>query len=822
METTSDNSRSRPSLATTFLVAMVAVAVVAVGIMGYSWISREYANFERESGVLRAQFERHQRDLIRKEVERVVASVEYYRSQTRSSLELNLRGRVEDALDVAHHLHQTYSGSMERPDLERLILETLRPIRFNDGRGYLFVVTLEGVERLYPVHPELEGTSLIDLQDDRGAFVIRNEIAMVREFGEGFVEDHWRKPGSDDQMAYPKLTFVKAFEPFDWYIGTGEYVDELEAQVKDALIRRIATIRFGTEGYIFINTYAGDAILSDGQRVQQPRNLWDLTDPNGVKVIQEERRAVENPDGAFIRYTWSRLSRPEPAPKVSFIKGVPDWEWMVGAGVYLDEVDALIAAQRNSLQRDVRRQVGRIALIMASLIVLILVAARAFSVQIERNTRAFLRFFAAASSGSADVATRGLRFAEFTALADAANTMIRQRTDAEDRAARLQEQLARSRKMEALGLLTGGVAHDLNNILSGVVSYPDLLLARMDPDDPLRRPIEVMRDSGARAAAVVSDLLDATRGGNLKSEVCDLNEAVRDFLSSPISQDLAARWPGVELVSVLSEQTPPVRCTPSQLQKALMNLVMNGAEAIGDRGSVTVSTSILSLTTPSARYEEIPPGDYATLVVADTGHGIDASDLSRIFDPFFTKKTLGRSGSGLGLAVVWHTVHGHGGFIDVTSGGDGTVFTLVFPAVVDELPGPTGPTSVAPDRGDGQTVLVVDDEPDQRLIAEEILDELGYRVVTAASGEEALEHLDRDPPDLVVLDMLLGQGLSGLQTYRRMVARRPGQRAIIASGFAETDDVRSTQALGAGRLVSKPYSLADLAAAVAEELRRGS
>jgi signal transduction histidine kinase len=821
MTTTPGTARARLGLAATFLVAMVIATVTTVGVMGYSWISREYADFERESQVLRNQFERHQRDLIRQEVERVVSSIEFFRSRTRQDLETDLRNRVNDALDIAHHLHRTYAGTLSEAALERLILETLRPIRFNDGRGYLFVVGLDGVERLYPVAPELEGQNLLDLQDDRGEYVIRHEIAVVRERGEGFVEDHWRKPGSDDQMAYPKLTFVKAFAPFDWYIGTGEYVDDLENRVKDELIERIADIRFGTEGYIFINTYTGDAILSDGHRVEQPRNLWNLTDPNGVKVIQEERRAVENPDGDFITYTWNRLSRPEPAPKVSFIKGVADWEWMVGAGVYLDEVDALISAQRDSLQRDVRRQVGRIALIMAGLIVLILVAARVFSARIARATRTFQRFFSAAASGSADVETGSLYFAEFTDLANAANTMIRRRVEAEERAARLQEQLARSRKMEALGLLTGGVAHDLNNILSGVVSYPDLLLAKMGADDPLRRPIEVMRDSGARAAAVVSDLLDATRGGRLKSEVCDLNDAVRDFLASSVSQDLVGRWPGVEVVSELSEHTPPIRCTPSQLQKALMNLVMNAAEAIGDRGTVTVSTSTLSLATASGGYEEIPPGDYATLIVADTGHGIDGPDLSRIFDPFFTKKALGRSGSGLGLAVVWHTVHDHGGFVDVTSAVDGTVFTLVFPAAVDDEPGSNADNRPTPaPRGSGETVLVVDDEPDQRLIAGEMLDELGYRAETAASGEEALDILARNPPDLVVLDMLLGPGLSGLETYRRMLELRPGQPAIIASGFAETDDVLATRALGAGRLVPKPYSMAELAEAVAEELQR--
>ncbi len=726
---------------------------------------------------------------------------------------------MNEAHAIASHLYELERNKRSRSEIEHLVKEALRPIRFNGGRGYIFAVTMQGVEKLYPVAPEFEDKDLLGLQDAKGNYVVRDEIGLLRKLPEGFVFDYWRKPTASPEMVYPKITFVKRFEPFDWYFGTGEYLDDHERDLQEELLDRISRVRFGTEGYVFVNTYAGDALITDGRRVTTPTSLWEVTDPNGVKVVQEERRASKKPEGDYITYTWNRLTRAEPARKISYVKGYPAWGWMVGAGAYLDEIEEVIAARRVALQRAVRGRVLEIAGIVLGLGVVIIVVANLFSRRARRSLDAFSTFFEQAVTRSSTIDETELHFAEFVGLARSANTMIEARRQAESEKRELQEQLLRSRNMEALGLLAGGVAHDLNNILSGLVMYPDLMLLELPPDSPLRRRVAAIKESGQRAAAVVADLLAASRGGRGESEIVSLNEIVETFLQSPEHRAQTDRVPGVTVRAILDPAAFNVRCSRAQLGKTVMNLVANGVEAIKEVGRVTVQTENRFLERTLAGYEAVPPGEYVVLWVEDTGSGISDADLERIFEPFFTKKILGRTGTGLGLTVVWHTVKGNGGFIDVRSGPGGTTFELYFPACREHASGALPPMSVEELLGHGEHVLVVDDEPGQRDIASELLTRLGYRVTVAASGEEAVALVERGSFALVVLDMVM-EPLGGRETYAAILRRRPGQRAIIASGYAETDDIRATQAMGAGEAVLKPFTIERFGRAVRDELRR--
>jgi signal transduction histidine kinase len=810
----------RLSISTVFLGSMIIVAVLAIAVIGYFWISREYKEFTRESRELRAQFLDEQRAMIRNEVEKVIDYIEFSRSRTEERLKTTLKGRVGEAHSIALNIYETYKGSLPSSEIERIIKEALRPIRFNNGRGYYFAVTMKGVEMLYPVAPQFENQDLLNLQDGKGNYVIRDEIKVIEQNGEGFVRDYWRKPEAANEMIYPKMTYVRLFKPLNWYIGTGEYLDDFEHDLQDEIIERVANVRFGNEGYIFINTYKGDPIITNGVRVTQPCNLWDLTDPNGVKVMQEERRAVNNPEGDYIYYTWNKLTNKAPSPKVSFIRGIPDWQWMIGAGVYLDEVEKVIAAKRLRLQEDVRTEVARIVAILLSLVIAIVLLARFFTLRMRRSIVTFSTFFQGAATESVSIDVSKLHFSEFAVLARAANSMIDDRNRAEEEKKVLQERLSRSKKMEALGLLTGGVAHDLNNILSGFVSYPELLLMDLEPDSKLRRPLEVIHESGLRAAAVVADLLNASRGAQGISEVLNINASVEAYLRSPEQRNLAGRYPAVQVRCKLAQDLLNVRCSPAHLGKTLMNLVANAVEAIGSAGSVVISTENRSVKTPVHGYEEVPAGEYVVLKVEDDGAGISAYDLSRVFEPFFTKKVLGRSGTGLGLTVVWHAVHDHNGFIDVKSSTTGTVFELYFPVSHDDPEQEKEPAPIGELKGAGERILVVDDEPNQREIACDLLRSLGYQVEAVDSGEKALDWLAEQSADLIILDMILGAGMDGRRTYEEILKIRLRQKAIIASGFAETDDVKAALALGAGTMVRKPYTLYSIAVAVHQELRK--
>ncbi|MBU0967015.1 MAG: PAS domain S-box protein [Proteobacteria bacterium] len=388
----------------------------------------------------------------------------------------------------------------------------------------------------------------------------------------------------------------------------------------------------------------------------------------------------------------------------------------------------------------------------------------------------------------------------------------------------LEEKLRRAEKMEAIGTLAGGVAHDLNNILSGLVSYPDLLLLSLPDDSPIRKTVLIIKKSGEKAAAIVNDLLTLARRGVSVTEVINLNATIREFVQSPEFQNLKALHEHVRLELQLEEELLNISGSPVHLTKTIMNLVVNAYESMPGGGEIRITTENRYVDKPVQGYDDVQEGDYVRLTVADTGHGISPEDRQRIFEPFYTKKVMGRSGTGLGLAVVWGTVKDHHGYIDVRSSRDkGADFILYFPVSRELLKGKAEKLfAVEEYRGTGESILIVDDVSEQRELATQMLAQMGYQVESVDSGDEAVTLLADREFDLLVLDMIMEPGMDGLDTYKAVLRIRPRQKAIIASGYSETDRVREAQQLGAGQYLRKPYTLEKLVRAVRGELHRSA
>ena len=388
---------------------------------------------------------------------------------------------------------------------------------------------------------------------------------------------------------------------------------------------------------------------------------------------------------------------------------------------------------------------------------------------------------------------------------------------------KLEDRLQRAKKMEAIGTLAGGVAHDLNNILSGIVSYPDLLLLDIDEDSPLRKPLETMRESGQKASTIVQDLLTLARRGVCITEVINLNEIINQYLKSPEHQNMIAYHPNVGIETVLEENVLNTLGSSVHLSKVIMNLISNAAEAMPEGGRIEISTQNRYVDHPIEGYNKIDEGDYVVVTVSDNGLGIPSTDIDRIFEPFYSKKKMGRCGTGLGMAVVWGAVKDHKGYIDVKSVvGKGTTFRLYFPVTQRELAVDDRLLSIKELMGKGESILVVDDVREQREIACGMLKKLGYRVSSVPGGEAAIAFCKENKVDLMVLDMIMHPGIDGLETYKRSIKIQPELLTIIASGYAETRRVREAQKLGAGEYIKKPYSLIRIGQAVKNELSKTS
>ena len=386
---------------------------------------------------------------------------------------------------------------------------------------------------------------------------------------------------------------------------------------------------------------------------------------------------------------------------------------------------------------------------------------------------------------------------------------------------KLQNQLMQAQKMEALGRVAGGVAHDLNNILSGLVGYPELLLLQLPENSPLRKPIATIQKSGEKAAALVQDLLTLARRGVSANEVCNLNHILSDLVKSPEYEKFKEIHPGVHVAFHLSQEIFNVFGSPAHLHKTAMNLITNGAEAMPEGGKIVITTENRYLDEPLQGFEKIKEGEYVVLSVSDTGTGISPEDMGKIFEPFYTRKKMGRSGTGLGTTVVWGTVKDHGGYIDLKSAeGKGSTFTLYFPATrkagAEEKP----ENELGSCRGNREFILVVDDVKSQREITCTMLGALNYNNDSVSSGEEALEYVKTRRVDLLILDMIMEPGMDGLDTYKQILQMNPQQKAILVSGFSETARVKEFQSLRSGGYLKKPFLLKKLGIAVKEELAK--
>lgn len=396
------------------------------------------------------------------------------------------------------------------------------------------------------------------------------------------------------------------------------------------------------------------------------------------------------------------------------------------------------------------------------------------------------------------------------------NGTIRDVTEAK----KAKRQIQQAKKMEAVGLMAGGVAHDLNNILSGIISYPELILMKLTPDNELRKPIERIKESGQRAALVVADLLTVAKGSADAKAVQDLHTIVEQYFHSPEYEKIMQLYPNVDCHNDLAAKDSYFSCSAVHIKKCLMNLVNNGVEAVPDRGAVIVSTSNHTVDKSFSVEHGIPCGKTVVLNVCDSGLGISEDDLEHIFEPFYTKKIMERGGTGLGLAIVWNTVRDHGGCIVVENCQEGTCFRLYFPLAQTEEWERDTEKSCSDIQGRGEHILVVDDTMIQRDIAESILKEHNYTVDVVSSGEEALVFVQRQAVDLLLLDMLMEPGMNGRETYEEICKFYPGQKAILSSGFSETEEVNATLKQGVGQFIKKPYSMKELLTAIRKELDR--
>jgi PAS domain S-box-containing protein len=374
----------------------------------------------------------------------------------------------------------------------------------------------------------------------------------------------------------------------------------------------------------------------------------------------------------------------------------------------------------------------------------------------------------------------------------------------------LEAQLIQAQRLESIGMLASGVSHDLNNMLSPILLGAELLSPNLSEDD--RKILAIMQSGAERGASLVNQILAFARGVSHDSKVTQMKRLIDDVVSLA-SQTFPKR---ISTKGSVPEDLWPVIGDSTEIHQVLMNLCVNARDAIDGEGAITVSAENRELLESEATAKgELPHGRYVRICVTDTGSGIPDSVLEKIFDPFFTTKAPDR-GTGLGLSTVLAIVKGHAGALNVTTTtGCGTTFSVDLPATLEASPGEGDLTALSWPSGHGQTLLVVDDEEAIVGIFKEILTASGYRVVTAQSGERAVEIFESERPAVTLLDLMMAGG-GGADALRQMRAINPSARVIVLSGLSPEE--AALDAPGADAFLAKPVSAADLLGAVARTL----
>ena len=405
---------------------MFLVALISIGLMAGLWAWEEIKRFQRDSAAIRIESLHSYREMIRSEVREAVDYIEYMKAQTDRRLKSSIKARIYEAHSIADHIYREYKDEKPPAEIRRLIKEALRPIRFNHGRGYLFITNLEGIEELFADRPEMEGRDMLGVQGGKGEFVVRDMIEIVKSRGEGFYRYYWSKPNRQGNE-FPKIAFVKLFEPYDWLIGAGEYLDDVTAEIQEEVLARLSTIRFGKDGYIFIGRWDGVSLGEPGKG----KNMLGVTDVNGVGIVREIIDRAKS-GGGFVSYIMPRFKGLKPASKISYAEGIPDWEWYVGAGVYIDDIEATIENNRKKEIEKITLNIVSILGILIGLILLVFLAAQRTARKARVSYESFSRFLDQASRDLSPVDPGAMRYEEFVNLAHSANLMVESRRVAED------------------------------------------------------------------------------------------------------------------------------------------------------------------------------------------------------------------------------------------------------------------------------------------------------------------------------------------------------------------------------------------------------
>ena len=800
---------------TGFLSILVTILIIAPTI-GSFWIFSEYHKQKDELVKIRVQYTDLHKTRLQDDIKNTIRFIDYKKSSTEERVKALVREKVQDAYSLASHIYGTDKNTVPEDVLKSRIIETLRTIKWDNGKGYFFIFNHKGTTVLNADIPEMEGYDMLDMKDMAGNFVVRDILSLAREQDLVFYPYRWSKPGSLG-IDHLKIICVKKFEPFDWAIGAGFYVEDMEETIKDEILDRISQPSADKDRYTFILEKDGFCLSHPLDRFHR-KNVIRETAPEIGAVYRELIEIGVKNGMAYVEYPVEKPSTGVIATKLTYGVFLKDLDWIIGTGVYLDDIEKIIETEKSAFNAELKRNILIILWFSFLLAILSLIFGFFITNRLYQGMTLFTDFFRKAAVSDIKINESLLIFNEFKLLGKLANQMVEDRMGKEEklkkamqetvtvqnmlknitdsmpsaliaidqdmkilqwnkkiekttgisaRAAegrlltdllpftpqeteviektfrdsipytqtrvmetpekekryeditvyplvthtvkgaviriddttekvRIEEMIIQSEKMMSVGGLAAGMAHEINNPLSGIIGNTDVLRNRLLTSLPVnetaaadigirfsdikayaaRRDLPLILDNirhaAGRAAGIVSDMLSFSRMSASAFSGADLAE----LLDKTIELASAGRDPKnkidfktIKITRVYEKAMPPVMCDGSKLQQVFLNILSNGAQAMSETDRAPEFTLSLSRV-----------GAQAVIRIEDNGPGIPDGIRKRIFEPFFTTKEIG-VGTGLGLSVSYFIItNHHKGSLEVESEpGKGAAFIIRIP-----------------------------------------------------------------------------------------------------------------------------------------------
>lgn len=677
--------RRRPGVVRSLSLRLVLASTLAVMILYAYWGLDLYRSMNAEARYRAETLMEERRTYIRALVESAVNAAEHRRRTVEARTRRVIRDRVLTALDIAEGLWVHRPPGTSDAQAAEMIREALRGIRYDNGRGYFYVFEIEtGQGVLHAAKPSLEGVDLRTVRDPGGRPIVSSLTDVIRTDGAGYYTYYWEHPNRPGSQ-HRKIAYVAPFKPLGWGIATGDYLVDITTDIKAETLDQLDAISFGENGYIFAGTWSGLSLLGPAKG----RNVLNATDRKGVKVVQALIAAARN-GGGFVSYTMPAVDDSvRTTEKLSYVLPVPEWEWYIGAGVSIDDIQASITA----MQADIRRN-ALINLVLGTVLVVVL-AGVSYGITVHSARRVgdditrIERFLAGDGRDLADLSDVTMRHDETQRLAHAIRGMVARRDATE---AALERQTRNLEKSNAdLERFAYVASHDLREPLRIVASYVGLLRRRYRGrlDENADAFIDYATEGAQRMHDMIGDLLEYAR---IKRADIPFGAVPLDRVLNHARSNLAARIRETGARITAPTGLPAVRGQESLLVSLLQNLIENALKYRHPDRAPHIAIGALR-----------EAGD-CILTISDNGMGIDPAFHDRIFQIFQRLHPGGAyPGTGVGLSICQSIVETHGGRIWLESVPDhGTTFHVALPLSTPESEDTVAPpTGSASPGGDG-------------------------------------------------------------------------------------------------------------------------